>query len=132
MKYEPDAERLTVEDVFDSGGCLIEENLVTQGNVKIENGSVIVSSMSVIGDHNSGEIKKEADEKCGKECVSEGGKIYACRITPENGFSDLKITEEPFMNHEGRPETVKRIIWKVAEGGQTGKIVCRFTIEPVN
>ncbi len=111
IKYEPDEERLTVEDVFDSDGCMIEENLVTQDETEISDREIIIRAAE--GD----EEKTESN--------------YACRIIPENGFPDLKITEESFMNHEGKPETVKRITWKVADRGQKGTTVCSFTIEPV-
>ena len=110
IKYEPYAERLTVEDVFDSDGCMIEENLVTQDETEISEGAIIIRAA-------------ERDEEKAKP-------NYACRMISENGFPGLQITEESFMNHEGKPETVKRITWKVADRGQKGTTVCRFTIEP--
>ena len=118
----PEAEVLTVEDVFDSEGCLIEENLVTQGDVEVEDGAIFIYSESPRQAF-SGE--GYSDMEC-----RDRGTDYSCRIISENGFRDLKITEEPFMNHDGNPETVKRIIWKAADISQTGKIACRFRIEP--
>ncbi len=109
IQYDPESERLTVEDVFDSADCLIEENLVTQGEPDVSDGEII--------------IRAARDEE-------KADLNYACRIIAGNGFPDLKITEDSFMNHEGKPETVKRITWKVADRGQKGTIVCRFTIEP--
>ncbi len=115
IKYDPDSERLTVEDVFDSDGCLIEENLVTQDEVeKLDNGIVIRVKIP------DGENPERTEGK---------NLDYTCRIICENGFPNLKITEESFMNHEGQPETVKRITWKVADRDQKGTIVCRFMIE---
>ena len=122
LKYEPETESLTVEDIFDSEGCLIEENLVTQGDVAVENGAIIIYSESP-GQAFSCEGYR--DMECRDRDTD-----YSCRIISENGFRDLKITEEPFMNHDGNPETVKRIIWKAADISQTGKIACRFRIEP--
>ncbi|MBR5967625.1 MAG: heparinase II/III family protein [Lachnospiraceae bacterium] len=123
LKYEPETEILTIEDVFDSEGCLIEENLVTQGDVEIENGAIFIYSESP-GQAFSGEGYRDMECR-GKDAD------YSCRIISENGFPDLKITEELFMNHDGNPETVKRITWKAADISQTGKIACRFRIEPV-
>ncbi len=94
---------------------MIEENLLTKDEVqKLDKGIAIRVKIP------DGENPERTEGK------SPG---YTCKIISENSYPDLKITEESFMNHEGQPETVKRITWKVADRDQKGTIVCRFMIE---
>ena len=132
-QYEPETEVLEIEDIFESDGCMIEENLVTQGAVEFVNGAVYIKTHNTENGNKTGDSRKQENSNREDSILEDMDHAanYTCRITSGNGFPEMKITEEPFMNHEGKPETVKRITWKVADATQTGTITCRIRIEPV-
>ena len=142
LSYDPAVETLGVEDRFETEGCLIEENLVTQGDVRISGDEILIRSETAEEEAKNTEEQAETglanvtvqeiptvERK--KNCKNKGEKIYACRIKSENGFSGIRIIEERFMDHAGMPQTVKRIVWKAADETIKGQVTCSFRIEPV-
>ncbi|MCR5428029.1 MAG: heparinase II/III-family protein [Lachnospiraceae bacterium] len=127
LHYDPTAEILRVEDRFESEGCLIVENLVSQGDVRISGDEILIRSAAV--EDNSGTEVKHREGQEGAESANEID--YACRIKSENGFPGIRIIEESFMDHAGMPQTVKRIVWKVADETRKGQVACAFTVNPV-
>ena len=127
LHYDPTAETLRVEDRFESEGCLIEENLVTQGDVRISGDEILIRSAAV--EDSSGTAVKHREGQEETESANEND--YTCRIKLESGFSGIRITEESFMDHAGMPQTVKRIVWKVADETRKGRAACSFTVNPV-
>ncbi len=127
LHYDLSAETLRVEDRFESEGCLIEENLVTQGDVRISGDEILIRSAAV--EDSSGTAVKHRE---GQEETEAANKVdYTCRIKSESGFSGIHIIEESFMDHAGMPQTVKRIVWKVADETRKGRVACSFTVNPV-
>ncbi|MBQ3913501.1 MAG: heparinase II/III family protein, partial [Lachnospiraceae bacterium] len=127
LRYDPTAETLRIEDSFESEGCLIEENLVTQGDVLVTGDEILIRSAAV--EDISGTAVKLRE---GQEETESANEIdYTCRIKSDNGFPGIHIIEESFMDHAGMPQTVKRIVWKVADETRKGQVACAFTVNPV-
>ncbi|MBP5651947.1 MAG: heparinase II/III family protein, partial [Lachnospiraceae bacterium] len=126
LHYDPTAECLRVEDRFESEGCLIEENLVTQGDVRISGDEILIRSAAV--EDSSGTAVKHREGQEEPESANEND--YTCRIKSKSGFPGIRIIEESFMDHAGMPQTVKRIVWKAADETRKGQVTCSFTIEP--
>ncbi len=124
LHYDLSAETLRVEDRFESEGCLIEENLVTQGDVRISGDEILIRSAAV--EDSSGTAVKHRERQEETESATEID--YACRIKSESGFPGIRIVEESFMDHAGMPQTVKRIVWKVTDETRKGRVTCSFTV----
>lgn len=102
LSYDGEKETLLIEDIFESDGCLIEENLVTQQDVTVSENGVLIRS----------------DE-------------HTCRITIENLANEIELKRERHMNHEGQQENVIRIVWKVADAKEKGRLSCKYKVEKV-
>ncbi len=102
LNYDLENEVLSVEDTFESDGCLIEENLVTQQKVTIEENGALVES----ADH-------------------------ACRLLINDPVCKIRLKKEKHYNHEGEAEDVTRIMWQVADKTDKGVVPCRYKIEKV-
>ncbi len=102
LSYDGEKETLLIEDIFESDGCLIEENLVTQQDVTVSENGVLIRS----------------DE-------------HTCRITIENLANEIELKRERHLNHEGQQENVIRIVWKVADAKEKGRLSCKYKVEKV-
>ncbi len=102
LSYDGESETLFIEDIFESEGCLIEENLVTQQKVTVDRNGILIKS----------------DE-------------HACKITIEDLPEKIELKREKHQNHEGKSEDVVRIVWKVAGEGEKGKLSCKYKVEKV-
>ena len=100
LHYDRETEHLVIEDVFETTGCVVEENLVTQCRPEIEGSQIILRS-----------------EKS------------ACRIIVEQPEAKISVQKEIHSNHEGNAEDVYRMIWTAVKNTDAGETCCRFRIE---
>lgn len=102
FSYDPGTEELKVVDELESEGDIpMRENLVTQFRPEIRDGRVWIA-----------------------------GEKYACLVETQDREGDFVIEEKRHFSHEGMPESVYCVSWKVTEADKTGRRRCCFHVKP--